>query len=55
MEELQKLKDAFGEAEYENGKYEQAAEIFRKLIREDEFVEFLTLPAYEQVDGGNEK
>ena len=55
MEELQKLKDAFGEAEYENGKYEQAAEIFRKLIREDEFVEFLTLPAYEQLEGGNEK
>ncbi|MFC7064053.1 malate synthase A [Halobacillus seohaensis] len=45
-EELEILKRQLGEANYEGGHYEQAAEIFTELIEEDEFADFLTLKAY---------
>ena len=32
------------------GKYEQAATMFNALSVSDDFVEFLTLPAYEYID-----
>ncbi|WP_102260948.1 malate synthase A [Mesobacillus jeotgali] len=46
-EELEKIKLEVGEAVFENGKFEQAAEMFDELILKDEFVEFLTLPGYQ--------
>lgn len=48
-EELSKIKDAVGERTYQSGKYEEAAELFKNLIEQDEFVEFLTLPGYEKI------
>jgi len=53
-EELEKLKKASGEDAFAKGRYRDAAKLFRDLIDSPGFVEFLTLPAYEQVvaEGG---
>jgi len=48
-EELPKVKTYLGEMAYGAGKYEEAATLFEKLIVGD-YVEFLTLPAYQQID-----
>ena len=47
-EEQEKIKDLLGSA-YAQGKYEDAGSIFASLVNNDEFVEFLTLPAYERI------
>ena len=49
-EELPKVKTYLGEAAWMAGKYEQAAELFAKITTDDNYVEFLTLPAYELID-----
>ncbi|HUN49169.1 MAG TPA: malate synthase A [Stellaceae bacterium] len=53
-EELEKLKQTSGEDAYAKGRYGDAAKLFRAMIDSPGFVEFLTLPAYEQVvaEGG---
>ncbi len=48
-EELGKLKATFGNDRYGSGRYTEAAELFLSLVREDEFIEFLTLPGYEKI------
>jgi malate synthase len=48
-EELQKVRQILGPA-YDDGRYEQAAELFAAITTSDDFVEFLTLPAYDQID-----
>lgn len=48
--ELEKIKAYVGDEAYENGKFEKAVEIFDQLIDNDEFIEFLTLPAYDLID-----
>lgn len=48
-EELEKIKAVVGEEFYNNGRFEDAAVLFKNLIEQDEFVEFLTLPGYEQI------
>jgi malate synthase len=45
-EELHKVREILGPA-YEDGRYEEAAELFDRITTDDEFVEFLTLPGYE--------
>jgi malate synthase len=49
-EELAKFKQSVGEAQFRTGRYSEAAGILRDLIQSKRFVEFLTLPAYEQLD-----
>ena len=49
-EELPKVKTYLGEAAWNAGKYEQAAELFAKITTDDNYVEFLTLPAYDLID-----
>ena len=34
---------------YEGGRYEEAADLFDQITTSDEFVEFLTLPAYSRI------
>ncbi|AIE58820.1 malate synthase A [Bacillus methanolicus] len=46
-EELEKIKQEIGAEAYANGRFEEAVELFDKLILNDEFAEFLTLPGYE--------
>jgi malate synthase len=48
-EELQKVRAILGEA-YDDGKYEEAAELFDEITTSDDFVEFLTLPGYARID-----
>jgi len=48
-EELAKIKEAVGEQAYESGRYAEATELFKTLIEQDEFVEFLTLPGYTKI------
>lgn len=48
-EELEAIKNTVGEQFYLNGKYEEAAKLFKQLIEQDEFIEFLTLPGYEKI------
>jgi malate synthase len=48
-EELPKVRTYLGEAAYSAGKYEQGAKLFEKITL-GEYVEFLTLPAYELID-----
>jgi len=44
-EELAKVKNAGAE-----GKLDQAAKLFERITTDDQYVEFLTLPAYQQID-----
>lgn len=48
-EELKKIEDYVGAVNYANGRFDEAVELFLQLIAADEFVEFLTLPAYERL------
>ncbi|MCU9595363.1 malate synthase A [Caldibacillus thermolactis] len=49
-EELEKIKVHIGNERYVNGRFEEATELFRELIEQDEFTEFLTLPGYEKLN-----
>ncbi|EIJ79802.1 malate synthase [Bacillus methanolicus PB1] len=46
-EELEKIKQEIGAENFVNGRFDEAVELFDKLILEDEFADFLTLPGYE--------
>jgi malate synthase len=46
-QELDKIKTYVGEDNYNNGRFEEAIDLFSQLIREEKFFEFLTLPAYD--------
>ncbi len=46
-EELDKIKTAIGEQQYAGRRFQTAAELIDRIITDDEFVEFLTLPAYQ--------
>ena len=48
-EELEKTRAMVGEARFKGGKYKAAAKLFRELSEAREFVDFLTLPAYDMI------
>jgi malate synthase len=48
-EEMGRIRELLGEA-FGEGRYDEAAVIFADLVNSDNFVEFLTLPAYERID-----
>ena len=48
-EQLDQIKEEVGEERYANGHYQDAAELFDELVKQDQFNEFLTLPAYDRV------
>ncbi len=48
-EELDAWKARLGEAAYDAGKWTEAAAMFRDLVAQKTFVEFLTLPAYDRI------
>ncbi|MGD9648636.1 MAG: hypothetical protein AB7U73_23195 [Pirellulales bacterium] len=43
------LREELGDAAYEQSKFDEAGELFLEVSTATEFVEFLTLPAYEQL------
>jgi malate synthase len=47
-EELPKVRSTLGEAAWQVGKYAEGAALFEQITLGD-YVEFLTLPAYEQI------
>jgi malate synthase len=49
-EELDKIKDAVGEETFEKGRWQEARDVFESVALADDYVEFLTLPAYELID-----
>lgn len=48
--ELDKIKEYVGEASFDNGKFSEATVLFDRLIKDTEFIEFLTLPAYDMLN-----
>ncbi|AWK86310.1 malate synthase A [Azospirillum thermophilum] len=50
-EELEGWRARVGEAAYAGGRYAEAAALFRDLVGREDFVEFLTLPAYDRIVG----
>ena len=49
-EELEKVRAAIGDETYSAGRFDDARAVFEEVAVGDEFVEFLTLPAYERID-----
>jgi malate synthase len=49
-EELAKIRDAVGDEAFASGRWEQARTVFEQVALADDFVDFLTLPAYELID-----
>jgi malate synthase len=48
--ELDQVRSEMGHDRYEAGRFEEAREVFEKVALGDEFVEFLTIPAYDLLD-----
>jgi len=48
-QELTKVRDMLGDKGYAAGKYEAGAKMFEELTLAEDFVEFLTLPAYDYI------
>jgi malate synthase len=46
-DELNRLRQMVGEEAYRQGKFEEAASLFKELTLADQFEEFLTIPAYQ--------
>ncbi len=49
-EEMAKIKTIIGTQDYASRHFEQASQIFDQITSSEQFVDFLTLPAYEQLD-----
>ncbi|MBC8081897.1 MAG: malate synthase A, partial [Hymenobacter sp.] len=49
--QLDKIKALVGAERYDNGRYLQASRLFDRMVTSKEFIEFLTVPAYEQLVG----
>jgi malate synthase len=50
QEEMPKIRQIVGDAAFESGNYEKASKLFDQITSSKQFVEFLTLPAYEMID-----
>ena len=49
-EELAKVRTALGPAVYDSGRFREARALFEQVALGEEFVEFLTIPAYQHLD-----
>jgi len=49
-DELGKIRSALGEGTFASGRWDQARTVFEQVALADDFVDFLTLPAYELID-----
>jgi len=50
VEELEAIRNEVGDAAFADGHYVKAADLLDRITRDDSFVEFLTLVAYEEID-----
>jgi malate synthase len=46
-EELAKIREDYGAAVYDGGRFPEATELFMRMVKSEQFDEFLSLPAYE--------
>jgi malate synthase len=49
-EEMQKIQQAVGERNFSQGRFTEAAALFEQVALSEDFVEFLTIPAYDHID-----
>jgi len=49
-EEIDKIRQAFGDTVFAQGRFTEAAQLFEQVALSPDFVEFLTLPAYDHID-----
>ena len=49
-DELEKIKSAVGEQQFNRRKFQTAAQILDTIITDNQFIEFLTLPAYKYLN-----
>ncbi len=49
-EELERIRADVGDEAFDGGQYQAAANLLADVTRNDDFIEFLTLPGYEQLD-----
>jgi malate synthase len=49
-EELESLRESFGDEVYGKSRADEAREIFEQVALGEDFVEFLTLPAYDFIE-----
>jgi malate synthase len=49
-EELKRIEDGIGTDSYSAGRFKEATALFEQVALNEEFVEFLTVPAYEHMD-----
>ena len=49
-EEMDAIREELGDERFNNGRFDDAVNLFDEMIRSDEFPEFLTLPAYKYID-----
>jgi malate synthase len=54
-DEIEKIQHAVGSKAYQEGKFTQAICIFNKLVVQDKWEDFLTLPAYELILSNDER
>lgn len=47
--EIENIKNYVGEQAFNNGKFDNAIDLFYGLIKEKDYTEFLTLPAYDEI------
>ncbi len=47
--EIEKMRAYVGETNYQNGEFPKAIELFDRLVKDKDFIEFLTVPAYELI------
>ncbi len=50
QEETAHLKTTLGESAFAQGHFQEAADLFDRIVRDDQLVDFLTLKAYEQLN-----
>ena len=50
MEEIEIVKQEVGEARYQTGRFEEAAQLMVELTTSDQLTDFLTIPGYEYLD-----
>jgi malate synthase len=50
VEEMQAIRQEIGDDRFEGGHFEKARDLFDQMIRSPQMVEFLTIPAYDEID-----
>jgi malate synthase len=48
--ELAKIRTSMGDEAFSRGKFREARSLFDEIVLRQDFVEFLTIPAYERID-----